>query len=186
MPVAPHRGETLQVCSVSSHALPGNAFDSGMRRFESCRPSQPVGSPPVNARKPVKTARYRGISRIPLGLGVTNSATEAPFCPPVSGAPFWCLVFVGPSHLPISPSWWNCSKGTGSPSWRSPCRSPFNWRMPAGRSNGHESASAGSATRNLQILFWESSLGCRPLSPATQSSHPTICDSFSVLRLSDL
>jgi hypothetical protein len=60
-----------------------------------CRPSQPVRSPPLNMPRPLKTARYRGISQIPLGLRVGNWATEVPFRPLVSEAAFWCLVFAG-------------------------------------------------------------------------------------------
>ena len=68
-------------------------FQNDICRFESSHPSQPVQSPPVHMRKPLKTARYRGISQIPRGLYVTNWATEVPFRPLVSEATFWCLVF---------------------------------------------------------------------------------------------
>jgi hypothetical protein len=77
--------------------------DDQMQSFESCRPSQPVRSPPANNRRPLKTTRYRDISQIPRGLRVGNWATEVLFWPLVSEAAFWCLVFAGrmdpgPSH----------------------------------------------------------------------------------------
>src|ERR1700738_2518422 len=71
-----------------------------MQSFESCRPSQPVRSPPANVRRPLKTARYRGILRIPLGLRVGNWAREEAFRRLVSEAVFWCLVFAGPIGHP--------------------------------------------------------------------------------------
>jgi hypothetical protein len=73
-----------------SALLRAAAFQAIIRNasFESCRPSQPVWSPPPNMRRRLKTTRYRGISRIPLGLRVGNWATEAPFRPPVSEATF--------------------------------------------------------------------------------------------------
>jgi hypothetical protein len=71
-----------------------------MRKFESCRPSQPVRSPPLHMLRVLKTARYRGISRIRLSLRVPNWATDVPFSPLVSQATFWCLVFPSPSISP--------------------------------------------------------------------------------------
>ena len=67
-----------------------------MQRFESCRPKQPVRSPPANVPRPLKTTRYRGISRIWLGLRVGNYATEVLFQALVSEAIFWCLVLPDP------------------------------------------------------------------------------------------
>jgi hypothetical protein len=66
----------------------------GMQSFESCRPSQPVRSPPANVRRPLKTAQYRVILRISLGLRVGNWAREEAFQRLVSEAVFWCLVLL--------------------------------------------------------------------------------------------
>src|SRR6202035_4608559 len=68
---------------------------SGMQCFESCHLSQPVRSPPANKRRPLKTARYRGISQIARALRVGNWATDVPFRPLVSESAFWFLVFAG-------------------------------------------------------------------------------------------
>src|SRR6516165_9839570 len=46
--------------------------------FESYLPSQPVRSPPPNMGRPQKTAWYRGISQISLGLRVRSWVTAAP------------------------------------------------------------------------------------------------------------
>jgi hypothetical protein len=61
---------------------------SGASFFESCPTGQPA--------KALKTTRYRGISRIRLGLRVRIWATEASIWPLVSEATFWCLVFAEP------------------------------------------------------------------------------------------
>jgi hypothetical protein len=66
-----------------------------MQRLESCRPSQPVRSPPASMRKPLKTPRYRGISQIWLGLRVRKAATKGLFRLLVSEAYFWRLIFDG-------------------------------------------------------------------------------------------
>jgi hypothetical protein len=73
---------------------------SAIWRFESSQPSQPVRSPPANVRRRIKTALYRGILRIPLGLRVGNWAREEAFRRLVSEAIFWCLVFAGPIGHP--------------------------------------------------------------------------------------
>src|SRR6266404_5808082 len=60
-------------------------------------PPQPAS--PVSTGQPakaLKTTRYRGISRIRLGLRVRIWATEASIWPLVSEATFWCLVFAEP------------------------------------------------------------------------------------------
>ncbi|HVI67315.1 MAG TPA: hypothetical protein VM910_32775, partial [Bradyrhizobium sp.] len=46
--------------------------------FESSHASQPVRSPPPNMGRPQKTAWYRGISQISLGLRVRSWVTAAP------------------------------------------------------------------------------------------------------------
>ena len=95
-PTADARGRSLTrtLRSLRPLALSGD-FDSAMRRFESCRPSQRVRSLRINKRMSLKTARYRGISQIWLCLRVRNLAMEAPFLPPISRSDFWCLVFDG-------------------------------------------------------------------------------------------
>ena len=72
-------------------------FDSEMQWFESCRPNQPVRSPPPDMERPLKTARFGGILQIWAGLRVRKLATEAPLRLPVSEGGFWCLVFDGAS-----------------------------------------------------------------------------------------
>jgi hypothetical protein len=68
-----------------------------MRKFESCRPSQPVRSPPPDMERPLKTARFGGILQIWAGLRVRKLATEAPLRPPhrwrpAPGVPNWPII----------------------------------------------------------------------------------------------
>src|ERR1700737_3208575 len=65
-----------------------------MQCFESCHLSQPVRSPPANVRRSLKTARYRGILRIPLGLRVGNWARERGIPAPGSPRPFFGVSFL--------------------------------------------------------------------------------------------
>src|SRR6516164_8871084 len=53
-------------------------FCRDISEFESYMPSQPVRSPPPNMGRPQKTAWYRGISQISLGLRVRSWVTAAP------------------------------------------------------------------------------------------------------------
>jgi len=68
------------------------ANQSGMQRFESCHPSQPVWSPRVKLPRRRKTTPCAAFSGYGFGLGVGIWAVKASFRRLVSQATFWCLI----------------------------------------------------------------------------------------------